>query len=291
MILRKLLLAATAFLLCAPLLSAQHSQEALENPRKVADEIIKEAGRHLGKPYSYGANGPQSFDCTGFTCYVYNKVGYKLSRSSADQAHDGREIKGGMEKYQKGDLIIFGGRKNTKTPGHVGIFIAMDSLGKSFTFIHACNSGVTISHIDEPYYAQRFLGVRRILPDFPPEEAERKALFNLQELFSGRSPAARDSVLNAIQERHLVLFPDGSWAMMGEDGQYVAPPGDKDFILNADATWRTDEATTAVFYTVKAGDTLAKIARQYGITVETLREMNGLTNRSVLRLGDRLRVQ
>ena len=291
MILRKLLLAATAFLLCAPLLSAQHSQEALENPRKVADEIIKEAGRHLGKPYSYGANGPQSFDCTGFTCYVYNKVGYKLSRSSADQAHDGREIKGGMEKYQKGDLIIFGGRKNTKTPGHVGIFIAMDSLGKSFTFIHACNSGVTISHIDEPYYAQRFLGVRRILPDFPPEEAERKALFNLQELFSGRSPAARDSVLNAIQERHLVLFPDGSWAMMGEDGQYVAPPGDKDFILNADATWRTDEATTAEFYTVKAGDTLAKIARQYGITVETLREMNGLTNRSVLRLGDRLRVQ
>ena len=291
MILRKLLLAATAFLLCAPLLSAQHSQEALENPRKVADEIIKEAGRHLGKPYSYGANGPQSFDCTGFTCYVYNKVGYKLSRSSADQAHDGREIKGGMEKYQKGDLIIFGGRKNTKTPGHVGIFIAMDSLGKSFTFIHACNSGVTISHIDEPYYAQRFLGVRRILPDFPPEEAERKALFNLQELFSGRSPAARDSVLNAIQERHLVLFPDGSWAMVGEDGEYVAPPGDKDFILNADATWRTDEATTAVFYTVKAGDTLAKIARQYGITVETLREMNGLTNRSVLRLGDRLRVQ
>ena len=291
MILRKLLLAATAFLLCAPLLPAQHSQEALENPRKVADEIIKEAGRHLGKPYSYGANGPQSFDCTGFTCYVYNKVGYKLSRSSADQAHDGREIKGGMEKYQKGDLIIFGGRKNKKTPGHVGIFIAMDSLGKSFTFIHACNSGVTISHIDEPYYAQRFIGVRRILPDFPPEEAERKALFNLQELFSGRSPAARDSVLNAIQERHLVLFPDGSWAMVGEDGEYVAPPGDKDFILNADATWRTDEATTAVFYTVKAGDTLAKIARQYGITVETLREMNGLTNRSVLRLGDRLRVQ
>jgi len=282
------------FLLCAAAagVAAQEPEAVQENPRKLADAIIKEAGRHLGKPYVYGANGPQSFDCTGFTCYVYNKAaGYHLSRSSADQAHDGREIKGGYDKLQKGDLIIFGGRTQKKTPGHVGIFIAADSLGKSFTFIHACNSGVTISHIDEPYYAQRFIGVRRVLPDFPPEERERKGWFNLQELFEGRSAAARDSVLNAIQERHIVLFPDGSWAMVGENGEYVAPPGDKDFILNADATWRADEATTAEFYTVKSGDTLGKIARKFGVSVETLREMNGLTPRSVLRLGDRLRVQ
>ncbi len=282
------------FLLCAAAagVAAQEPEAVQENPRKLADAIIKEAGRHLGKPYVYGANGPQSFDCTGFTCYVYNKAaGYHLSRSSADQAHDGREVKGGYDKLQKGDLIIFGGRTQKKTPGHVGIFIAADSLGKSFTFIHACNSGVTISHIDEPYYAQRFIGVRRVLPDFPPEERERKGWFNLQELFEGRSAAARDSVLNAIQERHIVLFPDGSWAMVGENGEYVAPPGDKDFILNADATWRADEATTAEFYTVKSGDTLGKIARKFGVSVETLREMNGLTPRSVLRLGDRLRVQ
>lgn len=272
--------------------AAQESDVSQKNPRELADAIIKEAGRHLGKPYLYGGNGPQSFDCTGFTCYVYNKAaGYHLSRTSADQAKNGREIKGGYDKLQKGDLIIFGGRTQKKTPGHVGIFIAADSLGKSFTFIHACNSGVTISHIDEPYYAQRFLGVRRILPDFPPEERERKGWFNLQELFAGRSPAARDSVLNAIQERHLVLFADGTWAMIGEKGEYVAPPGDRDFILNADATWRADEATSAEFYTVKSGDTLSKIARQFGITVESLREMNGLTARSVIRLGDRLRVQ
>ena len=112
--------------------TAQETDKSQENPRKLADAIIKEAGRHLGKPYLYGGNGPQSFDCTGFTCYVYNKAaGYHLSRSSADQAHDGREIKGGYDKLQKGDLIIFGGRTQKKTPGHVGIFIAADSLGKS----------------------------------------------------------------------------------------------------------------------------------------------------------------
>lgn len=278
------------FLAAIPL-AAQEPDSTQVNPRKVADAIIKEAGRHLGKPYLYGGNGPQSFDCTGFTCYVFNKFGYKLSRSSADQAHDGREVRGGYDKYQKGDIIIFGGRNSKKTPGHVGIFIAADSLAKSFTFIHASSSGVTISHIDEPYYAQRFIGVRRILPDFPPEERTHRARFSIKELIGDRTGAARDSALNAVQERALVLFPDGSWAFTGEDGQYVAPPGDKDFILNADGTWRFDEASSAEFYTVRAGDTFAKIAKKYGISVESLLEMNGLTRRSVLRLGDRLRVQ
>ena len=285
------LLAGLLTLAAAAGAAAQDTEAAQENPRKVADAIIKEAGRHLGKPYLYGGNGPQSFDCTGFTCYVYNKFGYKLSRSSADQAHDGREVRGGYDKYQKGDIIIFGGRNSKKTPGHVGIFIAADSLAKSFTFIHASSSGVTISHIDEPYYAQRFIGVRRILPDFPPEERTHRARFSLKELIGDRTGAARDSALNAVQERALVLFPDGSWAFTGEDGQYVAPPGDKDFILNADGTWRFDEASSAEFYTVRAGDTFAKIAKKYGISVEALLEMNGLTRRSVLRLGDRLRVQ
>ena len=270
---------------------AAQDDESRKNPREVADAIIKEAGKHLGKPYLYGGNGPQSFDCTGFTCFVFNKFGYKLSRTSTDQAKDGREVKGGIEHYQKGDIIVFGGRAAKKTPGHVGIFIAADSLNKSFTFIHACNSGVTISHIDEPYYAQRFIGVRRILPDFPPEERAHKARFNLKELIGDKTGAARDSVLNAVQERSLVLFPDGSWALLGENGEYVAPPGDKDFVLHADATWRFEEASSAEFYTVKSGDTLQNIARQFGLPVDALCEMNGITPKTRLKLGQRLRVQ
>lgn len=287
----RLLFVAFLFVSAAFGAAAQESDAAKqEDPRKVADAIIKEAGKHLGKPYVYGANGPKSFDCTGFTCYVFRKFGYELSRTSADQAHDGREIKGGMDKYQKGDLIIFGGRNAKKTPGHVGIFIAADSLNKRFTFIHASSSGVTISHIDEPYFAQRFIGVRRILPDFPAEEKSRRGHFSLSELLGGRTGAARDSVINAVKERPLVLFPDGTWAFVGENGKYVEADGGRDFFLNADGTWRTEEATTAEYYTVRGGDTFQKIARKFGISVDSLLEMNGLNKRSVLRLGDRLRV-
>ena len=291
-------LATVLVLLCAALFGAAAQADmpgpegADADPRKVADQIIREAGRHLGKPYLYGGNGPQSFDCTGFTCYVFRKFGHTLPRTSADQSRAGREIRGGYDKYLKGDLVIFGGRSNKRSPGHVGIFIAADSLGKSFTFIHASNSGVTISRIDEPYFAQRFLGVRRILPDFPAEEKGRKAAgFHVSELLEGKSAAARDSVLNAVRERRFVLFPDGTWAVVGADGGYAAPPGDRDFILNADGTWRTEEASSAEFYTVRAGDTLVKIARKFGISVESLREMNGLSDHAVLRLGDRLRVR
>lgn len=289
-------LVAAMLLLCSgPLTTAQTPDTAQENPRKVADAIIKEAGQHLGKPYKYGGNGPESFDCTGFTCYVFKPFGYKLSRTSSEQAKDGREVKGGIGNYQKGDLVIFGGRSTKKTPGHVGIFIAADSLNKSFTFIHASSSGVTISHIDEPYYAQRFLGVRRILPDFPPEEKikekEPQDHVNLLELLRGKTGAARDSVINAVTERTLVLFPDGTWSFLDENGKYKEPAGDRDFILNADGTWRTEEASSAEFYTVRAGDTLGKIARKFGISVESLLEMNGLTKKSILHLGDRLRVR
>ena len=295
------LLLASALCLTAAFgaVAQEHPDAAKENPRQVADDIIKEAGQHLGKPYKYAGNGPESFDCTGFTCYVFNKSGYKLSRTSSDQAKNGREVKGGIENYQKGDLIIFGGRSTKKTPGHVGIFIAADSLNKSFTFIHASSSGVTISHSDEPYYAQRFLGVRRILPDFPPEEKKKEKEIvkapeehvNLLELLRGKSGAARDSVIAAITERTLVLFPDGTWAFLDENGKYKEAAGDRDFILNADGTWRTEEASTAEFYTVRAGDTLGKIARKFNISVDSLLEMNGLTKKSILHLGDHLRVR
>ena len=285
-----LLLSLGLLLGAAASVSAQ-TPDGSADPRKTADQIIKEAGRHLGKPYSYGADGPQSFDCSGFTCFVFKKAGYTLPRTSADQAAAGREVRGGYDKLQKGDLVIFGGRTAKKHPGHVGIFIAADSLAQSFTFIHASNSGVTISRIDEPYWAARYLGARRILPDFPKQEAPEREHFSLSDFFRGRDTAARDSVLNAVQERHIVLFPDGSWAFVGADGKYSAPPGDRDFILNADATWRTDEATSAEFYTVRAGDTINKIAARFETSAESIREMNGINRRAVLKIGQRIRVR
>ena len=102
--------------------------------------------------------------------------------------------------WQKGDLVIFGGRAARKSPGHVGIFIATDSLAQSFTFIHASNSGVTISRIDEPYWAARYLGARRILPDFPKEEKAERELAGVQKRFIQAQQRLRDETMRNQQQ-------------------------------------------------------------------------------------------
>ena len=69
-----------------------------------ASNIIDEAARHAGKPYRYGATGPDSFDCSGFTGYVFRQFGIELPRTSGAQ----RAALPAVPKDQKqvGDLIF-----------------------------------------------------------------------------------------------------------------------------------------------------------------------------------------
>jgi hypothetical protein len=136
-----------------------------------ADSLIDYARLSLGKPYRYAGRGPASFDCSGFTSYVYAHFGYSLNHSSSGQMHQGRPVRKGIKHLQRGDLVFFSGRRISQTPGHVGIVIGLDPGGKSFTFIHAARTGVIISHLYEPYYEARYLGARRLLPDFAPGSA------------------------------------------------------------------------------------------------------------------------
>lgn len=131
-----------------------------------ADSLITECKKLLGTPYHYGSGGPKTFDCSGYTSYVYRKFGYTLDHSSSGQARQGRKVDGPWSNLKKGDLVIFTARHNSDRIGHVGIFIETDSTGKDFTFIHAAvKGGVIISHITEPYYSERYVGARRILPE------------------------------------------------------------------------------------------------------------------------------
>lgn len=65
-----------------------------------------------GSPYVYGAAGPYAFDCSGFTMYVYAKVGISLPRSSSAQRYAGVQVP--ASQARPGDLVWW--------PGHVGIY-------------------------------------------------------------------------------------------------------------------------------------------------------------------------
>ena len=135
--------------------------ESAEHQRLVAD-LLKEASKHLGKPYRHGMKGPHAFDCSGFTSYVYKQFGYSISPASRIQYTDG--VKVDRKNLRKGDLVFFTSRSSGKNVGHVGIVVNADNETGAFKFIHASIKGIKISEC-EGYYAKRYVGARRIIND------------------------------------------------------------------------------------------------------------------------------
>ena len=53
----------------------------------LGQRIVDFAMKYKGYPYVYGAAGPSSFDCSGFTQYVYKQFGYSLPHSATSQSY------------------------------------------------------------------------------------------------------------------------------------------------------------------------------------------------------------
>lgn len=135
------------------------------NLTKLQKELIKTAKGKLGCRYQYAGKGPSTFDCSGYTMYVFGKSGIRLVPGSISQYSLGRSLKKG-EPLHPCDLVFFSGRKVSGTVGHVGMVLDYDSSTGEFTFIHAsCSNGVEIQHSSAEYYARRYIGARRILDD------------------------------------------------------------------------------------------------------------------------------
>ncbi len=127
-------------------------------------EIIDYGMKHLNKPYRYAGKGPSSFDCSGFTSFVFKEFGYRLSTSSSGQAKQVPSINR-KEDLRVGDLVFFEGRAHNGRVGHVGIVKEVLPNG-NFLFLHASTSyGVIVSRSTEPYYASRYLHGGRVLKE------------------------------------------------------------------------------------------------------------------------------
>ncbi|MCK9537990.1 C40 family peptidase [Dokdonella sp.] len=105
--------------------------------------------------YRRGGRSPDTgFDCSGFVRYVFrHSAGEDLAATSAAQYRDGASID--RRHMRTGDLVFF--RTHGKRISHVGIYL------DDGRFIHAPSSGkrISISRLDEPYWAKRFVGARR----------------------------------------------------------------------------------------------------------------------------------
>src|SRR5206468_5119228 len=75
-------------------------------PRKLpsspgAATAVEWARAQLGKPYEYGANGPDTFDCSGLVQYVWGKAGVQLSHAADAQYSEGTPVS--RDELQPGD--------------------------------------------------------------------------------------------------------------------------------------------------------------------------------------------
>jgi cell wall-associated NlpC family hydrolase len=129
---------------------------------RMLDDLLKEARKHIGKPYRHGSKGPSAFDCSGFSSYVYRQFGYNLSPASRMQYTQGEKVE--RKNLRKGDLVFFTSRSSGKNVGHVGIVVDANNATGDFSFIHASISGVKINTCSG-YYEGRYIGAKRIITE------------------------------------------------------------------------------------------------------------------------------
>lgn len=115
------------------------------------DKVIDKA---IGTKYVSGGVTTNGFDCSGFTMYVFDKIGINLPHQSGSQYQMGSAVS--RDELRAGDLVFF--NTNGKGVSHVGIYVGDGE------FAHASSSrGVTISSLSDNYYVNRYVGAKRIM--------------------------------------------------------------------------------------------------------------------------------
>lgn len=124
--------------------------------------MVDYAKQYLGRPYVSGGNGPNSFDCSGFTKYVFqNAMGYTLPRTAYTQGYNsfGRKITK-VSELKLGDLVFFNTNANdSDLCDHVGIYVGNNQ------FIHASSGNgmkVVISTLGGTIYERLFSWGKRV---------------------------------------------------------------------------------------------------------------------------------
>ncbi|MDD2313794.1 MAG: NlpC/P60 family protein [Proteiniphilum sp.] len=296
---------ASCFIISVLLVSCNAGRSSVSRSNTTSStsaNVLNYGSKYLGKPYRSGGKGPQFFDCSGYTAFVFGAFGYKLGSSSADQEREVPLILD-RKKLQKGDLVFFEGRTKNGKVGHVGIVSTISPNG-DFEFIHASTtSGVIVSSSKEPYYASRYLRGGRVLEENSTQHA---ALLSSATTKKRAQPVAiavgTTAVLKHAEHRKgevdsvtkepaqtnylpkkgsvILVQTDSTKNHMGnEKSQNQSREKNKKKVdqVNSDVVLREDEFTMpspTARHTIKRGETLYSISKQYGCTVEQLKSMN-----------------
>lgn len=114
-----------------------------------AAQAVRFALAQVGKPYVFGAAGPDAYDCSGLTMAAWASAGVSLPHSAEQQYNYGRHV--GFDELQPGDLMFF-----YQPIGHVTIYIG-DGL-----MVSAPQSGENVSVVPANQFGSQFVGATRL---------------------------------------------------------------------------------------------------------------------------------
>lgn len=128
----------------------------------IGEQAVALAKQQLGKPYVYGAAGPNSFDCSGLFYYVFNQLGVNIARGSSSQYYNSGTFVS-EDDMQPGDLVYifdpkYDGSGGTLPTTHVLMYIGNN------TVLHASttSNSVRCDTLYGGYYGNYIVGVKRM---------------------------------------------------------------------------------------------------------------------------------
>jgi len=129
-------------------------------PPPGANRLVQVALAQVGKPYVWGAKGPNTFDCSGLAAWSYAQIGIGIPAGSRSQFAGMAEV--GRSLIQPGDLIFFS-IEGTSRIDHVGLLADVNADG-AWDLVHAANPelGVRVDYnvFGSAYYQARIRGFR-----------------------------------------------------------------------------------------------------------------------------------
>jgi murein DD-endopeptidase len=145
----------TALLLLLALLASGCASKPISDaPSSAQHQHASEiAASMVGKPYRYGGNTPQGFDCSGLVQYSFKRAGMNVPRSTNKQRSKSRKVS--VSGLARGDLLFFS--PEGKYSSHVGIYLGGNR------FVHAPSSGkhVRTDTLKNAYWREHLLEARR----------------------------------------------------------------------------------------------------------------------------------
>ncbi|MBS2965933.1 C40 family peptidase [Actinocrinis puniceicyclus] len=135
---------------------AAHYRIPSGTPAPIA-AVITFALAQLGRPYAYGATGPNAYDCSGLMVAAYARIGVHLPRATYQQVNAGTPVYS-LAQLKPGDLLFIPGTDGTpQAPGHVGMYLGNGTL------IHAPQTGQTVRLSPLSQWAGSLVAIRRVL--------------------------------------------------------------------------------------------------------------------------------